>query len=74
MAIFAISFVLLVLAMLGMAIGVLFGRPPIRGTCGGLNNHARSNVDCLVCCDGCDNNTRGRDRAAALRRLTCSRE
>ncbi len=61
MTIFAISFVILVLAMLGMAIGVLFGRPPLRGSCGGLNNNERSKLNCLVCCDGCGKNTCGGD-------------
>lgn len=32
------TFVILLLVVAGMAIGVLFGRSPIKGSCGGLNN------------------------------------
>ncbi len=37
MAIFLISFVVIALAVLGMASGILLGRKPITGSCGGLN-------------------------------------
>lgn len=33
----AASFIIIVLAVAGMAIGVLAGRAPIKGSCGGLN-------------------------------------
>jgi hypothetical protein len=59
MAIFVFSFVILVLAMLGMAIGVLCGRPPIRGSCGGLSDSAGSKGKCLVCYGGCDKKSSG---------------
>lgn len=32
------SFVILLLVVAGMALGVMFGRTPIKGSCGGLNN------------------------------------
>lgn len=35
---FLLSFVILLAVVAGMAIGVLRGRDPIAGTCGGLNN------------------------------------
>ena len=35
---FLLSFVILLLVVTGMAVGVLRGRPPISGSCGGLNN------------------------------------
>ena len=35
---FFLIFVILLLIVAGMAIGVLRGRKPIAGTCGGLNN------------------------------------
>lgn len=46
MEIFLITFIVMAIAVLGMAIGVLLGRSPIRGSCGGLNN-----IDGLEC--GC---------------------
>ncbi len=33
-----LAFVVLLAAVAGMAIGVMRGRAPIRGSCGGLNN------------------------------------
>jgi len=38
MAEFVLSFVFLVAIVAAMAIGVIRGRAPISGTCGGLNN------------------------------------
>lgn len=35
---FLLSFVILLAVVAGMAIGVMKGREPISGTCGGLNN------------------------------------
>ena len=35
---FVLSFLILCLLVLAMAVGVLRGRAPIAGTCGGLNN------------------------------------
>ncbi len=37
MELFVVSFSILVVAVGGMAIGVMFGRSPIAGSCGGLN-------------------------------------
>jgi hypothetical protein len=36
------------LVVAGMAIGVMFGRAPIKGSCGGLNN-AGINESCELC-------------------------
>ncbi|MCR8725533.1 (Na+)-NQR maturation NqrM [Frigidibacter sp. ROC022] len=36
MAIFLITFAGIALTFLGLSLGVLFGRPPIKGSCGGL--------------------------------------
>jgi hypothetical protein len=33
--VFVISFVIIALAMTGMALGVIFGRSPLKGSCGG---------------------------------------
>lgn len=37
MAVFLFSLVIISLAVLGMSIGVLMGRKPLSGTCGGIN-------------------------------------
>ena len=37
MTIFIITFGVILLAVIGMAIGVILGRPAIKGSCGGLN-------------------------------------
>jgi len=37
MSIFIAAFIVIAIAVLGMAIGVLLGRPAIKGSCGGLN-------------------------------------
>ena len=42
------SFVILLLVVAGMAIGVMFGRAPIKGSCGGLNNVGIDGT-CEVC-------------------------
>ncbi len=48
MATFALTFVLFVLVMAGMAVGVYFSGRTIKGSCGGLN--AVEGADhCLVC-------------------------
>jgi uncharacterized protein len=33
---YLVSFVIIVLAVTGMAVGVIFGRPAIKGSCGGI--------------------------------------
>lgn len=37
MSIFIATFIILAIAIIGMAIGVILGRPAIKGSCGGLN-------------------------------------
>lgn len=48
MATLIASFILLILVIAGMAVGVIFGRQPIKGTCGGLNN-AGAETACSLC-------------------------
>lgn len=48
MSTFVISFFLVMLIMAGMAIGVLLGRKPLQGSCGGLNK-----IEGLGECDIC---------------------
>ena len=45
MTIFLISFFIIGIALIGMAIGVIAGRPAIKGSCGGLNQ-VGLNSDC----------------------------
>jgi len=56
MEIFLISFVVMVIALLGMGVGVLFGKSPIKGSCGGLNTLSRLGLDCSSCSEPCDPN------------------
>ncbi|HDY85089.1 hypothetical protein LCGC14_0764870 [marine sediment metagenome] len=37
MGIFIATFIIISIAIIGMAIGVILGRPSIKGSCGGLN-------------------------------------
>ena len=52
MAMFLITFAVMVLAIAGMAIGVLFGRTPIAGSCGGLNA-VNGSSECQSCSRPC---------------------
>lgn len=42
-----LAFLILLCAMVGLAVGVLGGRPPIKGSCGGLA--CLKGIDCGVC-------------------------
>jgi hypothetical protein len=42
------SIVIMLLVVAGMAIGVMFGRQPIKGSCGGLNN-VGVDANCELC-------------------------
>lgn len=48
MATFLLTFTLLCLIMLGMALGVIFMNKRIKGSCGGLNSIGDAD-QCLVC-------------------------
>ncbi|MFK8066995.1 MAG: (Na+)-NQR maturation NqrM [Gammaproteobacteria bacterium] len=50
MATFLIAFFIIGVAVAGMAIGVIAGRPAIKGSCGGLNQIGLNNGDC-ACSD-----------------------
>lgn len=43
---FLIAALVLILAVLGLALGVLAGRPPLKGSCGGLSCVG---LDCATC-------------------------
>jgi hypothetical protein len=38
MSVFLFSFIILLVVVVGMAIGIIAGRPAIKGSCGGLNH------------------------------------
>ncbi|MEM9783599.1 MAG: (Na+)-NQR maturation NqrM [Pseudomonadota bacterium] len=61
MSTFLLAFVLLVLIMLGMALGVMLMGKTIKGSCGGLNAIADAD-HCLVCNKEIDPNSPLRDR------------
>lgn len=44
------GFLVFSLAILLMAVGVLAGRPAIRGSCGGLANIAGAETECIAGC------------------------
>ncbi|MBM4125884.1 MAG: (Na+)-NQR maturation NqrM [Nitrospira sp.] len=48
MTIFLVTFLVMVIAILAMAVGVLLGRRPIGGSCGGLD---RLGLECDAGCD-----------------------
>lgn len=51
---FLIAFVVIAIAVLGMAVGVLFGRRGIQGSCGGLNTIQGLESSCSACCGSCE--------------------
>jgi hypothetical protein len=48
MVYFVITFALMLIVVLVMAVGVIFGRKAIKGSCGGVNNGA------CVCVEKCE--------------------
>lgn len=52
MALFLVTFCVIALAVAGMAVGVVFGRRPIAGSCGGLNAVNGSGA-CVACSRPC---------------------
>jgi len=48
MTIFLVTFLVMVIAILAMAVGVFLGRRPIGGSCGGLE---RLGLECDAGCD-----------------------
>ncbi len=56
MTTFIIVFIMLMLAGAAMAIGVIFGRKPIKGSCGGLGTVGVERA--CGCKDACENQTK----------------
>lgn len=50
------SFIVLALAMAAMAVGIIFGRSPIRGSCGGV-----AGGGCALCSRQCERRASGDD-------------
>lgn len=48
MSMFLVTFLVMALAIVGMAIGVIAGRKPIAGSCGGMN---KMGIECQAGCD-----------------------
>lgn len=48
MSTFLLAMVLVLLLIAGMSVGVIFGRKPITGSCGGLNNR-NGGGSCELC-------------------------
>ena len=63
---FILTFVLLLIIMVGMAAGVLLSGRTIKGSCGGLNAIADADK-CLVCKKDIDSDSPLRDRLACPR-------
>lgn len=49
MLIFIITFCFILIAMLAMAIGLLFGKDGVKGSCNGLSNMVESDHSCGLC-------------------------
>lgn len=49
MAYFIITLIVLALFIAGMAIGVIFGKDPLKGSCGGLNKVMGQDEECQFC-------------------------
>ena len=57
---FVFAFIILLAIVAGMAVGVMKGRPPISGSCGGLNNLGVDGA-----CEICGGNPANCERADA---------
>ncbi len=51
MEVFLASLLLIGVAVLAMSLGVILGRPPLRGTCGGIGQ--LNGTGCPHCISGC---------------------
>ncbi len=49
MTIFILSFLVVLLAVLGMSVGALVGRRPLQGGCGGKDSSIGAGIGCGAC-------------------------
>ncbi len=61
MTVYLISLLIFLLAVLGMAVGMIAGRSPIKGSCGGLQGIKGPGS----ACSGCDKPCPNREKADA---------
>jgi hypothetical protein len=54
MLVFVISFIVMLICVLGMSLGVLYGRPPIKGSCGNLSHLPGMDGEHTNCCGRCE--------------------
>lgn len=68
---FLICLIAILLVIAGMAVGVINGREPIKGSCGGLNRLGLRDGECPICGDDpnkCESQSEAAGKAAALGR------
>ncbi len=65
MNIFIVTFLVMLLAVLAMAVGVLAGRRGIQGSCGGLNNIQGLEDSCSICSQPCEKRKKAIERVKA---------
>ena len=58
-----LAFALMLLVVFGMAIGVIMGRKPIAGSCGGIANLGIEKDECPICGEA---NSEGESKSAAV--------
>lgn len=71
MEVFVVIFIVLLLAVAGMSVGVMFGRPPLKGSCGGLG--AVGVEKACGCTDGCDQENRAKTDRPSEAKVTVYR-
>lgn len=52
--VFLITLVILLVVVLAMSVGVIFGRGAIKGSCGGINNIDGLDSACEFCSEPCE--------------------
>jgi len=66
MSVFIATFIIITIAVAGMAIGIILGRPAIKGSCGGLNQIGLAG-SCSGTCSGEEKEICAKRKAAKAR-------